>query len=825
MREAEQERQWKQLQAIRAREQQLGIPPDPQRMQGNHDRFSKVLIDLILPLYFVSDPNVQLQISTSLNDGSMSPIASPSPNSRNQFIAPTNKGRIMINPQSPSSNFQHPGRPVSVQLQQQQQRQQQRLNQSPFSPQGQTSQSPHDLYPGSPSTPGDSFARPSSEDQFLHSPQGGRSIGQPSPGHTPGPNRSPAYGQINQPQQSVRPLDNVYVQSPGTPRPSFSTGTPRTTVYARPDMFNNPPFGSPRSDTFANPSQQQQQQQQSPQEQNNRQLRDLLQRQQAPANIMPSSPFMDTENPNSSILSPKQPNMPVQLVQQQQQQQQQNPLLNSPNILQGQQQQSQNNQMQVQNIQMGQQINQQQQQQQSPSQVSQIQGDNTFRQPLPPGMSRQPRLQLGVNSMVGGNVMIRQSLGPQIPNQRGILISPDNRTRLSIRPGVGGGIINPQQQQMLNVQQQQQNQLGMQNQRMPLNQNYGNIQNDMMQHSGQQQQQQQQLQQQPGMGSNQNDQNMSLLQQRMTGQNIVIQQSIPGGQMTNQRTGNVTDENIQGSQSQLNQNVGDAEGIPDSVTAELEKLEQDENAVMGEVDILGGLGDDDDDLLDSLTAEMGADFNILEYADPELDTTDDEKTNLLDSLELDESEITKEEKLKVAELEKNKAQFNAGGNRTIAGDINSQQHQVNGQQQQQQQQQQILLNRPLSMQSNVIQNQLGNQMQPIIQSDQTLQQNAGSIQQQNILSVNGGHQQQVPHIQNQQILLNQQQMTQQGGNFQRQQVRIKAPEIQQIHQQMMLQLQQAAANGKPMQIGTRLVANNNVTGIVVGPNNIQLMFP
>lgn len=34
MREAEQERQWKQLQAIRAREQQLGIPPDPQRMQG-----------------------------------------------------------------------------------------------------------------------------------------------------------------------------------------------------------------------------------------------------------------------------------------------------------------------------------------------------------------------------------------------------------------------------------------------------------------------------------------------------------------------------------------------------------------------------------------------------------------------------------------------------------------------------------------------------------------------------------------------------------------------------------------------------------------------
>lgn len=35
MKEAEQERQWKMLQAQRAREQQLGIPPDHQRMNGN----------------------------------------------------------------------------------------------------------------------------------------------------------------------------------------------------------------------------------------------------------------------------------------------------------------------------------------------------------------------------------------------------------------------------------------------------------------------------------------------------------------------------------------------------------------------------------------------------------------------------------------------------------------------------------------------------------------------------------------------------------------------------------------------------------------------
>lgn len=34
------------------------------------------------------------------------------------------------------------------------------------------------------------------------------------------------------------------------------------------------------------------------------------------------------------------------------------------------------------------------------------------------------------------------------------------------------------------------------------------------------------------------------------------------------------------------------------------------------------------------TAEMGADFNILEYADPELDNvTGGEKTNILDEIE------------------------------------------------------------------------------------------------------------------------------------------------------------------------------------------------
>ncbi|KAF6206908.1 hypothetical protein GE061_018144 [Apolygus lucorum] len=82
----------------------------------------------------------------------------------------------------------------------------------------------------------------------------------------------------------------------------------------------------------------------------------------------------------------------------------------------------------------------------------------------------------------------------------------------------------------------------------------------------------------------------------------------------------------------------DGEKIPDSVTAELEKLEQ-EGGSIAEAEavsaILGDLVEDDDD---ALLAEMGADFNILAYADPELDDiTDGDKTNLhiphLDDLE------------------------------------------------------------------------------------------------------------------------------------------------------------------------------------------------
>lgn len=45
---------------------------------------------------------------------------------------------------------------------------------------------------------------------------------------------------------------------------------------------------------------------------------------------------------------------------------------------------------------------------------------------------------------------------------------------------------------------------------------------------------------------------------------------------------------------------------------------------------------------------MGADFNILEYADPELDTlTSGGKTNILDSLDLVEPEPDKDDKREI----------------------------------------------------------------------------------------------------------------------------------------------------------------------------------
>lgn len=626
---------------------------------------------------------MQLQISTSLNDGSMSPVASPSPNSRNQFIAPPNKGRLMMNPQQVQQMGVRPVVPPQLQRQ--------RMSQSPFSPQATTPQSPNDLFPGSPSADNNNFSR-SDDQQFLHSPQTPKPMGQQqSPIHAPGtPNpatMSPVYA--NQPvqPQNIRTLENMgpYVQSPGTPRPSFNPGQVRTTVYARPDMFAKPPF-------IQSPNQPNQ-------DQNNRQLRDLLQRTQAPTNLPGPPP---SQVPSSSSF-----NLESEVMK------------NSQN-----------------------QLNQQQQQHQQ-GHIS----DNTFRQPLPPGM-RQPQQRM--QAMVGGQMVGNRQIGN--PPQQRMIMTPNNPPRQNLSNNLRPGLVINQQQQLIEQQMSplpnQQN-MNMNQPRMTLNAAFNPNQGEIM--------------------VSQNQQAMMISNQQVMAQQRAMNPNIQQHQDPNVPT-------------TVNQPTTDTEGIPDSVTAELEKLEQDENVGMDGVgDILGGLGDDDDDLLNSLTAEMGADFNILEYADPELDTTD-EKSTLLDSLEMDENDNAKDDKMKNIDVEKAKAHF---ANPSIVATSSVSQaniHQV--------------------PQQNIPQNRMGinpNQSMNPQQQQQPAQVHPQQHQQvdiQNQMNTNPGTSQQGQLQTNQQMLLAQQQQQQQQNNFQRQQVRFKAhtqnqillPEIQQIHQQMMLQV-------------------------------------
>lgn len=100
---------------------------------------------------------------------------------------------------------------------------------------------------------------------------------------------------------------------------------------------------------------------------------------------------------------------------------------------------------------------------------------------------------------------------------------------------------------------------------------------------------------------------------------------------------------------------------------DLEKLEE-----VGD-DLLGDLGEDDEDeFLKSFTAEM--DFNILEYADPELDALNEaDQSNLLDSFVFDDTE--EKEKAKRAALEKlNKANENKA---TLTGQLKANLNQNN----------------------------------------------------------------------------------------------------------------------------------------------------
>ncbi|KAH8398593.1 hypothetical protein KR222_008590 [Zaprionus bogoriensis] len=81
----------------------------------------------------------------------------------------------------------------------------------------------------------------------------------------------------------------------------------------------------------------------------------------------------------------------------------------------------------------------------------------------------------------------------------------------------------------------------------------------------------------------------------------------------------------QDGKNQLDMKMTESQEVMSSSAVELENV--------GFGDILGGFGEgDDDDLLKSLTSEIGDDFNILEYADPELDV------NVLNTLDFEDNE-------------------------------------------------------------------------------------------------------------------------------------------------------------------------------------------
>lgn len=419
---------------------------------------------------------------------------------------------------------------------------------------------------------------------LKQSPQTPRSFDHQSP--NPNSNHSPAYsGQSNQliqapPSQQAAIRMNMgggYAKAPGTPRPHYATDNIRPTVYASGGLFGNStpnsPFTSPRNDQFQQPQPQNQ-------PESNRQLRDLLQRQQILAPSMP----MTAGNQSAPLLPQATP---------------QSPRWNNEGIDDG----SVMTQLNIQQQQPQQQLQQQLQQQQQPS----IPDANTFRQPLPPGMISRPQRM----NMPGAIIRPGQQILQQ--GSRSIIMTSDLRQRF-VRPPVGGVIASgkqviAQQQTLIQQPQQQQPFSPQQSQAVRLQTNIVNVvKSNEMQQSGQ------------------------VIGQRLPHQGM---QSIGGG-MTQ---GAVETTAVQAPDS-------DTQEIPDNVTAELEKLEH-ENSVMSEVegvgDLLGDLGEDDDDeLLNSLTAEMGADFNILEYADPELDTLNDgDKANLLDSLDFGEAEPEK----------------------------------------------------------------------------------------------------------------------------------------------------------------------------------------
>lgn len=482
------------------------------------------------------------------------------------FLPPANKGR--------PGNFQQSGmiRPVSVQIPRQ------RMGQNPFSPQSQSSQSPMEQYPSSPNVMDMVTHSPSEQaqqDSLTQSPHTPRSFDMQSPNS--GLSRSPAYSAAG--NSAVPTGATAYAMPPGTPRPGQSTGQSRPTVYAR-DMFGGQfPFSQ---DPYGNNNGGGHSQQMSGQHPNanmqqphdgNRQLRDLLQRQQhsapnSPSVAVPTTPTQSNWNLDSGT----------------------------------------DNQV----------PNQQQVQQQQPGQMvaQNITSDNTFRLPLPPGATIRPqRIPIVNQGMMRGPNVAPNSPRPVQIDIRQRMIRPKNmQSQLPIQ----------QQQQQFGQSPNQMAQFGqmrMQGGELMVN-NPQVVQQQHVQHR-RQQQQMASIDKMVDDQTTTEQQEVAMIAEKLES----LQHNMGSAEASDvdNRVGG-TDE----PQSQRRSGVvtGAASGaeaenpeIPDNVTADLETLEQD------------GYGEDlfDEDFL------LSGDFNILEYADPELDTIHGEdQSNLLDSLELDE---------------------------------------------------------------------------------------------------------------------------------------------------------------------------------------------
>ncbi|XP_068631112.1 histone-lysine N-methyltransferase 2C-like isoform X2 [Battus philenor] len=125
-----------------------------------------------------------------------------------------------------------------------------------------------------------------------------------------------------------------------------------------------------------------------------------------------------------------------------------------------------------------------------------------------------------------------------------------------------------------------------------------------------------------------------IMQQRIVAADSQIHQNIPHSvaQHLMEQKQSMAAQSHVSTPGDNKQDAASEQGTDEMDMGDMDKLEQDAGNI-GEVDILTGLGGEDDEaLLESLTAEMGEQFNILEYADPELAALND--AHLLDGLEL-----------------------------------------------------------------------------------------------------------------------------------------------------------------------------------------------